>query len=399
MRAEKPMSSRPGPEIFDDTRKAFLHLSNGDIRRAFLVFSVVNHPWISAVATGLLKIAMVLHLPVMWLVKTTIFRQFCGGETAPESEQTISRIGKFGVKTILDYSVEGEKTEAGFDQTCNEVLATFTTAEKNSNVPLCVFKVTGLADSGLLEKLAAGAILNSEEVSAAERIRQRVERICKRAFESGVPVLMDAEESWIQQPIDQLSLDMMRKYNIQRPIVYNTFQLYRKGMLDSLKNFSELATKEGFKLGVKLVRGAYMEKERKRASEFGYPDPIQPDKDSTDKQFNEAITYCLDQPHMSLVCGSHNEDSTLLLMQGMESRGIAANDTRIWFSQLLGMSDNISFNLAQLGYNVVKYVPFGPVRSVIPYLIRRAEENTSVAGQSSRELLLIRQERTRRKAG
>lgn len=399
MRAIKRMKNQNGPEIFDDTRKAFLHLSDADISRANFVFSVVNHPWVSAIATSLLKFAFVLRLPVGWIVKPTIFSQFCGGETMQESEKTINKIGRFGVKTILDYSVEGEQSEAGFDLTCREVMKTFEVAASNPQVPFCVFKVTGLADAGLLERVSANALLTPDESVAFAKVKERVEKICRKAFETNVPVLMDAEETWIQDAIDALALEMMKKYNGKQAIVFNTFQMYRTVGLDRLKYFHQEATSGQFYLGVKLVRGAYMEKERKRAVENGYQSPIQPDKQSTDQSFNQSVSFCLSNiQRMAVVCGSHNEDSTLLLMRLMAEGGLSNNDNRIWFSQLLGMSDNISFNLADLGYNVVKYVPFGPVRSVIPYLIRRAEENTSVAGQSSRELRLIRQERSRRRS-
>ena len=393
------MKNQTRPEIFDDTRKAFLHLSDSDISRANFVFSIVNHPWVSALATGLLKFAFILRLPVGWMVKPTIFSQFCGGETIPESEKTINKIGRFGVKTILDYSVEGEQSEEGFDLTCREVLKTFEVAASNPLVPFCVFKVTGLADAGLLERISSQDTLSTDESNAFIKVKERVEKICQKAFDANIPVLIDAEETWIQDAIDSMALEMMKKFNGKQAIVFNTFQMYRTVGLERLQYFHREATAGQFHLGVKLVRGAYMEKERKRAMEKGYHSPIQPDKLSTDRAFNDAITFCLGNINrMAVVCGSHNEESTLLLISMMADGGLTNSDNRIWFSQLLGMSDNISFNLADLGYNVVKYVPFGPVRSVIPYLIRRAAENTSVAGQSSRELLLIRQERTRRKS-
>lgn len=392
------MKNPSSPEIFDDTKKAFLHLTDSDIIRAHFVFSVVNHPWVSAIATGLLKAAFVLRLPIGWIVKPTIFSQFCGGETIQESERTIDKIGRFGVKTILDYSVEGEQTEDGFDLTCREVLRTFEVAANNPLVPFCVFKVTGLADAELLERVSSKVNLTADESAAFKKVKERVEKICRKAFETNVPVLIDAEETWIQDAIDALALEMMKKYNGQQAIVFNTFQMYRLAGLDRLKLFYQESESGQFYLGVKLVRGAYMEKERKRALELGYESPIHPDKQSTDYCFDQGISLCLSNiQRTAVVCGSHNEESTQLLIRLMADEGLSNSDSRIWFSQLLGMSDNISFNLADLGYNVVKYVPFGPVRSVIPYLIRRAEENTSVAGQSSRELLLIRQERARRK--
>ena len=391
----KPLS----PELFDDTETAYRYMSDEDLKRAHFVFRVVNHPWVSALATGGLKLAMKLRLPVMWIVRRTIFRQFCGGETIEQSETTIDKLGNYQVGTILDYSVEGENSETDFDATCAAVLGTVDEAVKSPHVPFCVFKVTGLGDAGLLARVQAGHDLSANDEAALERIRQRVDKICSRAHEKGIPVLIDAEETWIQNPIDDLALNMMARYNISRALVFTTIQMYRTagpGLLDRLMAEAE---SRGFYLGVKLVRGAYMEKERARAVKEGYPDPIQKDKQATDNAYNAGIRKCLAHiARTSLVCGSHNEESTLLLAGLMADAGLDRGDQRIWFSQLLGMSDNISFNLAHAGYNVAKYVPYGPVRSVIPYLIRRAEENTSVAGQSSRELTNIRTERQRRRS-
>lgn len=391
----KPVS----PELFDDTETAYRYMSDADLDRAHFVFRVVNHPWVSALATGALKIAMNLRLPVLWIVRRTIFRHFCGGETIVQSEATIEKLGKYRVGTILDYSVEGENSEHDFDATCAAVLETVDEADQSQHVPFCVFKLTGLGDADLLARVQAGEDLSVAEEEAIARIRTRVDRICSRAHEKDIPVLIDAEETWIQKPIDDLALDMMRRYNTRKALVFTTIQMYRTAgpaLVDRLMKASE---QEGFQLGIKLVRGAYMEKERGRAAEMNYPDPIQPDKESTDRAYNDGIRKCFAGiERTSLVCGSHNEDSNLLLAGLMADADIPPGDRRIWFSQLLGMSDNISFNLAKAGYNVAKYVPYGPVRSVIPYLIRRAQENTSVAGQSSRELTNIRTERRRRMA-
>lgn len=382
---------------FDDTRIAFSYKSDRQLRKANFIFTIVNHPTISAVATRLVKFGLALRLPIHGLIRSTVFDHFCGGETIEESEQTIDTLGQFKVGTILDYSVEGEKTEAGFDQTCAAVLETFEEAKKSPHVPFCVFKVTGLADSDLLTKVQAKETLTSDEVTAFEKVKARVNRICKKASDMQIPVLIDAEETWLQQPIDQLARDMMALHNKNTAIVYTTFQLYRIDGLPNLKALHAEAKQTGFYVGVKLVRGAYMEKERERAEAMGYTDPIQPDKESTDRDFNLALAYCLKNiDSISLVCGSHNEHSNQYLTQLVKNENLPHRDNRVWFSQLLGMSDNISFNLADAGYNVAKYVPFGPVRSVMPYLFRRASENTSVAGQSSRELLMIRKEIKRR---
>jgi proline dehydrogenase len=307
-------------------------------------------------------------------------------------------LGAFGVVEILDYSVEGEKSEKGFDQTTEELLRTIDKAKGSKHIPFSVFKVTGLASSELLEKIQNNAELSNDDKAAFERVRSRVDRICRKAYDNKVLVLVDAEETWIQEPIDDLAYEMMRKYNKEQAIVFNTYQLYRTESLGNLKKAHQTAVDNNYYLGAKVVRGAYMEKERDRAEKMGYPSPIQPNKDSSDKAFNEALDFCIDHiDRISVMCGSHNEYSNLYLTQLMAKNGIAKNDSRVWFAQLFGMSDNISFNLARAGYKVAKYVPYGPVRAVMPYLFRRAAENTSVAGQSSRELTMIKKELKRRK--
>jgi proline dehydrogenase len=382
---------------FDDTQIAFSYKSDRQLKKANFIFTVVNHPNISALATGLVKIGLALRLPINGIIRNTVFDHFCGGETIEESERTIDTLGRFRVGTILDYSVEGEKTEAGFDQTCAAVLETFDEARKSPHVPFCVFKMTGLADGDLLTKIQAKEPLSEAESNAYDKVKARVDRICRKASELKIPVLIDAEETWLQQPIDELAREMMYQYNREHTLVYTTYQLYRTDALANLKALHADALQHKFHLGVKLVRGAYMEKERARAEEKGYPDPIQPTKEATDRDFNLALDYCINHiDTISLVCGSHNEYSNLYLTELLKKNNIAHNDRRVWFSQLLGMSDNISFNLANANYNVAKYVPFGPVRSVMPYLFRRASENTSVAGQSSRELTFIRKEMKRR---
>lgn len=392
------MTMGPAPD-FSNTEVAFKYKSNRELARAHFVFRVVNNPLISAAATGLVKMAFALRLPVEWLLRETVFRHFVGGETIENSEVTIDKLGRHGVRTILDYAVEGEKSESGFDLTCEQVLNTFNEAVASSHVPFCVFKVTGIGDAQLLEKVQAGLALSDTESAAFSRIRGRVQRICARAGETGVPVLIDAEETWIQDPIDAFAEEMMAHYNRERTLVYTTIQFYRTDGISRLKALLQRAEAGNYRLGIKAVRGAYMEKERQRAAENGYPDPIQPDKASTDHDFNEAVRFCLQhRERISLLCGSHNEESNRMLQGLMVQEGMSSSDDHVWFSQLLGMSDNISFNLAAAGYNVAKYVPFGPVRAVVPYLLRRAEENTSVAGQSSRELQMVRKEVARRKA-
>jgi len=387
------------PKIsFEDTSVAFSYKSDAELKKAHFIFSLVNHPWISSVATGSVRWALKLGFPIESIIKKTVFYHFCGGESIEKVKEALDRLARYGIGTVLDYSVEGEKTEEGFEATTNETIRTIEKAHQSKNLPFCVFKVTGIASTELLEKIQNKEQLNSQEQLAFDNVQERVNRICAKAFEYKIPVLVDAEETWIQDPIDTLTYDMMKKYNSEKAIVFNTFQLYRTASLQNLKNALQTAERENYYVGAKLVRGAYMEKERERAGKYGYASPIQPDKDASDKAFNESLEFCVtNKNRMSVMCGSHNEYSNQYLTQLMAKNGVARNDERFWFAQLYGMSDNISFNLAKAGYRVAKYVPYGPVKSVMPYLLRRADENTSVAGQSSRELILIRKELKRRK--
>jgi proline dehydrogenase len=384
---------------FDDTATAFSYKSNRQLRKANLIFTLVNNPVASAIATRLARLALKLRLPgVRTIIRNTIFEHFCGGETIDESVKTVTTLKKFNVGTILDYSVEGEKTEEGFDETTREILRTLEKARGNSAVPFCVFKVTGMGNTALLEKKHAGEKLTAPEEADFKKIFARVEQVCSKAHEYDVPILVDAEETWIQDPIDELAYEMMKRFNQQRAIVFNTFQMYRRDMAARLREAYQETVKNNCYLGVKLVRGAYMEREAARAEKMGYENPIHSTKEDTDKAFNKGLTFCLDnKQRITLMCGSHNDYSNKFLTVLMEKHGLRPNDPRVWFAQLLGMSDHISFNLSRAGYNVAKYVPYGPVSAVMPYLIRRAQENTSVAGQSSRELQLIRKELRRRK--
>jgi proline dehydrogenase len=382
---------------FEDTAVAFRYKSRKDLQRANFIFSVINHPWVSAVAIFLVRLSLALRLPVESIIRGTVFSHFCGGESIAESKKTIEQLDAYGVKTILDYSVEGEKSETGFDITMNEILRTIEEAHHSQHIPFSVFKVTGVASAELLEKIQNKEKLTADEEQAFSRVQHRINEICGKAFKCNIPVLIDAEETWMQNTIDLLAYQMMEKYNRQRALVYNTYQLYRTASLKNLREAYHNATMHNYFLGAKLVRGAYMEKERDRAKKEGYDSPIFPDKDKTDTAFNQALAFCMDhKQRIALMCGSHNEYSNYYLTVLMEKHSLNNNDGRVWFSQLLGMSDNISFNLANAGYNVAKYVPYGPVRAVMPYLFRRAEENTAVAGQSSRELILIKKEMRRR---
>ena len=382
---------------FDNTSIAFEAKSTRALKKAHLLFSVLNNPFLSKLAAGATRFGLNMHLPINGIIKNTVFEIFCGGETIQESQKTVSELAKYHMGTILDYSVEGQKAESEFDATKDEILKTIEKAKGSENIPFCVFKPTGLGKALIFQKIQENNELSEEEALSFQKFKDRVDQICKRGFENDVPILIDAEESWLQDPIDQVVAEMMQQYNKQKAIIYNTYQMYRVNMLDNLKKTFHQAVMHNYFVGAKLVRGAYMEKERERAEEIGYPSPIQPTKDVTDDEFNKALVFCLDnKQRISMICGSHNEYSNYYLTLLMEKHGMNNSDPRVYFGQLYGMSDNISFNLAHAGYNVVKYVPYGPVRSVMPYLFRRAEENTSVAGQSSRELSMIKKELQRR---
>jgi proline dehydrogenase len=382
---------------FDNTEIAFRSKSKSELNSAYWLFKVMSSNFLTQVGPPVTNLFLNIGLPIQGLIKATIFKQFCGGETIAECEGAIASLEAAGVGTILDYSVEGEEEEQVFDFTCAEIIRTIERAAGDKRVPITVFKVTGIARFGLLEKIDAKAELSTAEQVEFDKVKKRCERICRTAFEKSVPVMIDAEESWIQKTIDSLALDMMMLFNKQKLIVYNTYQMYRHDKLAHLKADHLVAKEAGFILGGKIVRGAYMEKERKRAAEKGYESPIQPDKASTDKDYNAAITYCAEHvEEIGVVCGTHNEESCRVLAELLDTHAISHNHPHVYFSQLLGMSDNLSFNLSDAGYNVAKYVPYGPVKSVMPYLFRRAQENTSIAGQTSRELGLIEREKKRR---
>jgi len=346
----------------------------------------------------LINLAVKIGLPVKGLIKATLFKHFCGGETIRECEKTIKTLESGGVGTILDYSIEGEDDEQVFDNTRDEIIRTIRRAAKDKAIPITVFKVTGVVRLSLLEKLDEGLTLTAMEQLEWQKVQNRVLAICEKAHETGIPVMIDAEETWIQKTIDELALTMMRRFNTKKAIVYNTYQFYRHDKLEGLMNDNEVAVKQKFILGAKLVRGAYMEKERKRAEEKGYPSPIQSNKEATDKDFDLALDYCTDHiKTIAFIAGTHNEESCRLLTELLDKKKIAPKNPHVYFAQLLGMSDNLSFNLAHGGYNVAKYVPYGPIKAVLPYLFRRAQENTAIAGQMSRELSLIVKEMKRRK--
>jgi proline dehydrogenase len=391
------MEIRPQPS-FDNTEIAFGSKSNAELKRAYWLFKLIGNPALVVAGRVFTNIALALRIPIGWALRGNIFKQFCGGENIGQCRNAVDSLGKFNIGTILDYSVEGKESEADLENTKAEIMLTVQEAARNQAIPFSVFKVTGIARFSLLEKVNAAQSLSEMEKLEWERVQARVDAICAHAAKYDVPIFIDAEDSWIQDAIDALANDMMAKYNTERSIVYNTIQLYRHDRLQFLKQSHELARNRNFFLGVKLVRGAYMEKERARAAEIGYADPIQPNKEASDRDFDLAVTYCVENIDRISVCaGTHNEKSSLHLARVIDERKLARNDKRIFFAQLYGMSDHISYNLANAGYNVAKYLPYGPIREVIPYLIRRAQENTSVKGQTGRELSLIQKEMQRRR--
>jgi len=383
---------------FDNTEIAFAGRSNAELDRAQLLFKLVGNPALVNVGKSALELALSLHLPITGIIRSTVFNHFCGGESVADCEKSIERLHKAGVFTLLDYSAEGKSTEKDFEASTAQVISTIVRAKNDARVPFAVFKPTGVMRASLLERVSSKRTFEPHQQTEWNSALQRVRKICAAAAEHNVPVLIDAEESWIQDAIDGLVEAMMLDFNRNEAIVYNTFQLYRNDRLAYLRESHQRAQNAGYILGAKLVRGAYMEKERDRAKKKGYPSPIHASKREADDDYNAALLYCVQNINdIRLIAGTHNEDSSRKLMELMQEAHLAESDSRIFYSQLYGMSDNISFNLAHAGFNVVKYVPYGPVKLVMPYLIRRAEENTSVAGQVGRELSLILKEKQRRR--
>ncbi|MGN5954222.1 proline dehydrogenase family protein [Sphingobacterium lactis] len=384
---------------FNNTEIAFKGKSDKDLNKAYWLFKMVASNALIKIGTPITNFSLNIGLPIQGIIRNTIYRQFCGGESIEDCSRAISELGHGNVTTILDYSVEGEESEESFDATCNEILRTVESAKQNSLISFCVFKPTGLGRFDLLAKIDAKQALTTEEQAEYQRLWNRCDQICQACHAAGIRVLIDAEHSWIQDTIDDIAREMMEKYNQEKPIVYNTYQLYRADKLASLKADFAYAKTQNFHLGAKIVRGAYMEIERERAKENGYPSPIQPNKKASDTDYNDAIYFILDNiDQIGLMAGTHNEESCRILAEEMERRNIPHNLPNVFFAQLLGMSDNLSFNLGAAGYNVAKYMPYGPVKAVMPYLFRRAQENTSVGGQTGRELSLIMKELKRRKA-
>ncbi len=400
---------------FNNTEFAFQYKSDKELKQARTLFGLMGNPILVKLGTVFTPWAIKAKLPVKGLIRRTIFRQFAGGETLQQTAAVAQALGKYNVDVILDYGVEGgEGSDAAYDQAATEFIRVIDYAATQPNIPFMSVKVTGLTRFALLEKLDElmhrkhGSLIKKylgalEELSVEEReewhqVRLRMMRICEKAAESNIGMLVDAEETWIQGPVDALVMLMMDSFNKDRVVIYNTVQHYRHDRLQFLKDCIDAAKERHFILGVKLVRGAYMEKERKRAEEKGYPSPIQPDKASSDRDFNAGVALCIENiAEVSLLVASHNEHSNMLAVEKLRQLDIPFNHAHINFSQLYGMSDNITFNLAKAGCNVSKYLPFGPIEDVIPYLMRRAQENTSVKGQTGRELGLIQKELKRRR--
>jgi len=384
--------------LFDNTQIAFSLKSDTELERAYFLFKLIANEPLVRIGTAVTNFALKASLPVESLIRATVFDHFCGGVNEDDSLKVVDKLFTKGVSSVLDYSVEGKEEEEQFDAVLEKTLKLIDFAKEKKSIPFAVFKPSGFGRIDLYEQVSLGKKLTLSEFDEWNRVVARFEKVCKASFDSDVALLIDAEESWMQDAVDNLVEEMMIKYNKSKPIVFNTLQLYRWDRLDYLKKLYEKSKTEGFFIGMKLVRGAYMEKENERAVEKGYPTPICASKEATDENYNATVKYMLDHiDTMSIFEGTHNEESTYYLMNLMEEKGIQSTDNRVWFGQLYGMSDNISYNLADSGYNVAKYLPFGPVKDVMPYLIRRAEENTSVAGQTSRELAMIKAERNRRK--
>ena len=383
--------------IFEDTQTAFALKTDSELERAYFLFRLIANEPLVKIGTAVTNFAIKAHLPVEGLIRATVFDHFCGGVNEDDCMPVVDKMWEKGVYSVLDYSVEGKESEDPLDNSLAKNLELLDFVREKDAMPFAVFKPTGYGRFALYEKISAGKELTARESEEWNRVVERFDATSKKAHDLDVALLIDAEESWMQDAADDLVEEMMRKYNKESAIVFNTLQMYRWDRMDYLKELHQRALRDGFKIGIKVVRGAYLEKENERAAEMGYPTPMCPSKKATDENFDECVAYILENlDTISIFSGTHNEESCYKLMELMEEKGIAKDDNRVGFGQLYGMSDHISYNLAQKGYNVAKYVPFGPVKDVMPYLIRRAEENTSVAGQTNRELELIKKERKRR---
>jgi len=385
-------------KLFENTETAFKLKSDSELERAYFLFKLIQNQPMVRIGTAVTNFALKAHLPVEGLIRSTVFDHFCGGITEEDCIPNIEKMYTKGkVHSVLDYSVEDKEGEAAFDEAVEKILKVIQFSEEKDSIPFAVFKPSGFGRYELFQKIGENIALTPAENTEWEKVKERFHIVCKAAFDKDVPVLIDAEESWKQDAADDLVETLMEQYNKDKAIVFNTLQMYRHDRMEYLKQLHQRAHQKGYHIGLKVVRGAYMEKERERAEEMGYLSPICVDKQATDENFDAAVRYMMEHKNMAIFAGTHNEESSYLLKDLAKEYNIKPDDNRMWFGQLYGMSDHISFNLAEKGYNVAKYVPFGPVRDVMPYLIRRAEENTSVAGQTSRELKLLQIEKKRRK--
>jgi proline dehydrogenase len=385
-------------KLFDNTEIAFSLKSDSQLERAYFLFKMIQNEPMVRIGSAVTNFALKAHLPIEGLIRSTVFDHFCGGVNEDDCLPVIEKMYSEGnVHSVLDYSVEGKDEEASFDDALNKILKILDFCGEKKSIPFAVFKPTGFGRFALYQKITEKKSLTAKENEEWNRVVARFHKACKTALKKNVPILIDAEESWMQDAADELIEELMETYNKEKAIVFNTLQMYRHDRMEYLKKVYAKAQEKGYHIGMKVVRGAYMEKERERAEEKGYPSPICDTKKDTDDNYDAAINFIMEHPKMALFAGTHNENSSYLLMELATKYQIEKDDKRLWFGQLFGMSDHISFNLAKEGYNVAKYLPFGPVRDVMPYLIRRAEENTSVSGQTSRELNLLKTERKRRK--
>ena len=382
---------------FDNTQKAYQLKTNRDLKKAYYLFLLFSSEKLVSIGSSITRLILRMKLPVSYIFKITFFSQFCAGLNKKESLKAVDSLKSYKILSYLHYAVEAVKTEKGMEISKNNTLETLSFSKENKALPFSVFKATSLGPINLFKKKSSGIALTDSEKNEWKRIEHRIDTCCAAAKKIGVKMLIDAEESWIQPAIDEIAESLMEKYNKKTPVIYTTIQMYRKDRMIYMKNLYDKATKRDFKVGIKLVRGAYIEKENLKAYELGKPSPICESKELTDQNFNNGLDYMLSKLNIgSLFMGSHNEQSILRVTEWMSKNKISKNHPHIWFSQLYGMADHISFNLASSGYQVVKYVPYGPVNEVIPYLIRRAEENTSITGQTPRELSLIKKELERR---
>lgn len=384
-------------KIFNNTKRAFILKSDSNLRRSIFIFRLMSIPFLVPLLTFFTNLSLKLRLPVEWIIRKTIFAQFCGGESQEECLPLVKLMYAKKVHSVLDYSVEGKETEEDFDKAANNKIRIIEFASEAKEIPFAVAKPTGLGRFKIWQKVSCNEELSDKEKQEWERIKARFERVCQAAYNHNTKLLIDAEESWMQDAADRLCEEMMKKFNREKVIIYNTLQCYRWDRLTYTKDLYEKAKQEGFKLGFKIVRGAYMEKENKRAKRKGYPTPICENKEATDVNFNAVMTYCLDNlDYICMFIGTHNEVSSYMALQLLGQKGVSLNDDRIWFGQLYGMSDHISYNIGAENSNAIKLLPFGPIRNVVPYLIRRAEENSSVQGEAGRELALLLEEKQRR---